>query len=754
MTENTAVPEEGEYSPDLNPFPSNPAESIRTDQRDHERGLRARWDVPIYPDSTLRMHVMHHLHPPAKPRRGRVIALVGARGVGKSHLLNSLIEEIRTDQAERTLLWSLEAPPDLLDTFRSQVTALRADRELTQRFERLIERFQGKVLAGMLREGETRGTRAERVRTAEALEAGRADPEKVRDRFGISRESAYLRTRRDLARASDRRLDTHASMALLSQGDRRPEIWDWLAGEPPAQALVDRGVREQISTNAHVCEVLEALAQLHGALGRHCVLVLDSFERALQRPESERAEFTGAFERLVDGFIDAGGLIVFTLQPELLGALSPSLRERVTQVWTAPFTEQETRELVRRRLSDEHGNPPDGTGAFDPSAIAEIHSLGDGLPRRVLRTCHVAWRLAAQDPDQPGARPGAKPEHVSISHVWEAVREIEERTPEREALDMVERALRLEGWPVRRLVVGDASGPSRGDVAFEVQLPQATIRVGVFPSVVKNDDMQQITATVSRESTAPLIVIINGFLARPQRDAIVGLTGLPPLVLGFGPEFGDLLNAALRRTQRNLERNAELARERDRDTLLDKLRLLDRITVDVQETHELLDTLPYRLRPSGRTGAPDGIRRRRRLRGLTTLEAAERSRETETLFDEAAKTLADAAPDFSWRLHLEGGDGLFRPRRVELTHKHIRSLGLIAALTTLLEQLREEVAEVTAQERGGEALRAVCRSFEISAERLPYELLDPAPRQRVLRIVDQLPRRVLATLNPRSEKRP
>lgn len=119
--------------------------------------------------------------------------------------------------------------------------------------------------------------------------------------------------------------------------------------------------------------------------GQHAVLVVDE-AHLLDDPSTWEAL------RLLMNFETAGqpGLtLVISGQPAILPILDriPQLDERLgVKCLLRPLTQAETAEYVVHRLRTAGGDP----GIFEPPALAEIHRLAQGIPRRINRLCDLA----------------------------------------------------------------------------------------------------------------------------------------------------------------------------------------------------------------------------------------------------------------------------------------------------------------------------------------------------------------------------
>lgn len=201
-----------------------------------------------------------------------------------------------------------------------------------------------------------------------------------------------------------------------------------LIGEPGVgkSFVLDRFLHDIAPTNSPVIRLLFPLlspAALVGYLARHLggrEALPASPELWLDHWETQLAELQQAGRRPIVIIDDAQAIedpqvwqtlhlllnyrhgdrpaltLILCGQPELAGRLEhwPALCERFAFLCgLTPFTEEETAGYVRQRLERSGA----ATDLFDEPALARIHELSGGLPRRINRLCDFALLVGYAD---------------------------------------------------------------------------------------------------------------------------------------------------------------------------------------------------------------------------------------------------------------------------------------------------------------------------------------------------------------------
>ncbi|MER7168251.1 AAA family ATPase [Micromonospora sp. NPDC000207] len=308
---------------------------------------------------------------------GRVLAVVGEHGTGKTHLASHLIRHA-TDHLGGDLQWlHLNAPPD---TFVSLYRAL-ADKLTDRRdvVERQVRRLYADILA--VEVSRSRVT----APLAESLLDGTLDPVAVVDTFNMM-ESRLLGQLRDRLREVTDNSEFARALTLLLRGGFENPVWDWIAGRPPAEVLRERGITSTLTaTETSALQAMGVFALLIGYGPRPFVLVVDELDQLLTAAGRERDEALDAFKELLRVFAASNTFLIIAGLPDLLETLPRDVRARTgEQVVMTPLTVAEARAYVLRR----QGNR---LAPFTEETVTQVVELAHGVPRRVISLCHRLW---------------------------------------------------------------------------------------------------------------------------------------------------------------------------------------------------------------------------------------------------------------------------------------------------------------------------------------------------------------------------
>jgi hypothetical protein len=684
-----------------------------------------------------------------RPARGRALALVGPYGIGKTHLTREIITLIR-GQGGPPPLWMIDgAIPDLGDIYQDRLMSLRDDRNQQAVFEDLVSDYLSDVTAAELeRENQVVEQRSEIVR---GLRRRDYDPEKVARALRMDVELIQRDLRRHLSEITeDRKFAT--ALALLLDRNFNRIVWDWLAGNPPQQPLIDRGIAEPIRGVNAIFETLTVFAFLYGTGGKPYVLVIDALENVLTWPALEQTRFIEAFLRLVNVYISRGGLLIFCIPPEPLRRLPPSLHERTMQFWPTGLTDEQTAELIKKHLaphraavadpergegkrpSADHESsdlPADELAPFTSDAVAEIRELFSGNPRWILTVCSQAWDYAeeASDPAQ----------RIDVSVVHRAVRTLFERATREHVLSVIEDALAAGQWRTETRAIPSAGRAGRVDFWVHVGANSA-LAIMVRDSILVGaevDALEQDVAAARAEiaGAAEVLVVVNGLLSQRLRRRLTEVTRTYPVVYD-DQDFPDRLHGALTELTRRLE-------TADQTDFAAALR--DRVGQLAGQQNEILDYLRHlsirleRVTPGDRRRRPDeqasaaGPAARP---GAVATAPGELPGPVRLLFDEAFAVL-DLISDISSGLDRtlgveESGEAPadVRPERLGFTIEQFEAIGVATTMRRLLETFEQGIASWLRAVRADPAgagpsegqrrrLFVMCRSFEITAEVMP-----------------------------------
>ncbi|MEU6467778.1 hypothetical protein ABZ927_17775 [Streptomyces massasporeus] len=667
----------------------------------------------------LMEHVQRYLqHTGESSTRGRVLALVGEFGLGKSHLAAQVTDVLR-ESTTPPALWVIGQPSvDMRSVFQHRVMSPHDDIEAMADFMQAITDYYADVTAELLEQDDTGRLGAAREEFLRGLRDRRLDPQKIARAFDLDEELIHSHLRRHLRGVTDHRAFATA-LALLPNQVYQEDIFNWLSGEAPAPPLQQRGVTQPIQGIQGVFEAFAVFSLVYGQSDRPYALVLDEVDKIVDWTAQDRALFLNAFEMLVNRYVNQGGLLVFCVRPDLWSSLPASLHERVLPLWLDSWERPATEELIKQHLLGSGRVPPDKSCApFSDPAVTQIVTLSDGVPRQILRICEGAWDHAALS---------CSPK-IDTEAVHEAIRTTHEKRPMGEAARLLERVLAGDQWwhnvPPRDLA--DLPGPPGSGEPRWIEVTR-TAWIVLLPvrSLLTRSGIEDIAGflgharDVAGSAGIEMLVVVNGHACRQMRRQVADATGTMPLALD-DPRF----DTALRSGVQGLAERLRASRD---STVLEKLSSrLDVLQGQQQTLLERVDSIDHSLdNPRVVSQAPTADSLAARLPEPVRAHFGEAQDALDRLLEEGegprlslvpvARTAAGRPP---------------RPRRLLVDDTALRNMGAVVLARRLLEAFREALvgwweADVSGGDsespagRGRGELFAICRGFEISLESLP-----------------------------------
>ncbi|NBE81492.1 BREX system ATP-binding domain-containing protein [Micromonospora rubida] len=322
--------------------------------------------------------------PQASP--GRVLAVVGDYGTGKTHLASYLIRHATKQSAGSVQSLHLNAPPD---TFVSLYRAF-ADK-LADRRELVHERVRG-LYADILAT-ELRTSRAT-APLADSLLAGSIDPVQVVDTFSLPENQLLGRLRGRLRDVTDN-TEFAQALTLLLRGGFEDAVWEWFTGRPPSEVLRERGITGTITgSEATALQAMGVFALLLGHGSRPFVLVIDELDQLLTAAGRREDEALDAFKEMLRVFAASSTFLILAGLPDLITTMRRDVRDRIGErVRMSPLTAREVHDYVLARQGGR-------LEPFTEQTVGYVVELTNGVPRGVISLCHRLWRRAR---DQGGA---------------------------------------------------------------------------------------------------------------------------------------------------------------------------------------------------------------------------------------------------------------------------------------------------------------------------------------------------------------
>ncbi|MEU0520615.1 hypothetical protein [Streptosporangium sp. NPDC006007] len=634
--------------------------------------------------------------------RGRCLAITGKLGAGKSHLLGHLSTRLPPSVPADPAMPGVHAFTiggpfgRFLTIYREKlITAL--DRE---EFSRIVQVYHADATVRMLK----------RLNASEEIIAPvrdlRTPSWQVARRYHLSEDEIRRNMHERLREVIDTD-DLAAHLSLLDFPENPGAIWEWLNCKAPDQALIERGIDEPIDSDAKAFTAFAMLTFLYGRAGRPFALVIDELEKMMQETgdsPSWHVETLQAFERLVNVFIDTGGLIVLCVLPESLRKFSGGLYQRVLVQPVSPFTRADTVKLIKEYVD------ADAPVWFSPSAMYAVADLSDGNPRLILDLCRRTWDLACR----PDRRVEITPEMVR-----RAIRAKFEAPRSSIVSGEVRQVLEANGW------VYDS--PDEDD---EFHVPRGTkgaaITVLIIDSLLHdaalNRAVRRIEGILASADGQEVIVVVNGYLRAGDRMEISRKISRQPMAFDHHL-FRENLQSQLLEAHRLLEEAGhETVWESIRDEVLRvgaqqtyTQSMVERLAADIEWLRGPMGAgLLSSAVPDARERLPAEVRGHfdRAFRAVETLSGVG------SLFDDTFLTPRQGPPPT-------------RPRRLA-SRELFESAGVAMVFHKLLQAFVEAVASwldtVTrfpsaAAEQQIERLRGICHCYEVTAEVLPLARL-------------------------------
>lgn len=606
--------------------------------------------------------------------RGRVAAVVGDYGTGKTHIALTMLHRVAMAEGVRSLY--LDAPAD---TFLS----LYKQRFITQLSRLDLRRTVNEYFADIVAEdlGQSELTRPMALRLLDRS----IDPHEVVQRVGL-RESRYraLLTER-LTEIIGQGAEPFAiALSLFMRAEFESAVWEWLCGNPPDTALVERGIDLTIDTDADALKAMGVIAHLYGGQQRRFVVVIDEMEKILGgsgSPEQDEEVFA-ALKRMMEIFSDSGALLILCGLPDFLEALPDDTRQRIPV--TIPPTRLTAEDAVRfiEDVNEKH------TGErvmkpFTGDVAAYLADLSGGNARRLIRLCFHAYAAAT------AAETG-----VTRAIVREAAREQFEIISEEDLRRDVIRVINRNGWRYEENRI--SSDPKRR-IDYWIPVKGGGCAITLAKSVLLPADAKNVSkrAAVTVDSidkrNIRRVLVINGYLGDEYRSELEA--NFDVILTHNLRTFSDDLNAAL---QGQIARDTTVATlDHIADSLAQSLR-------QNAELHRRVEDLADRL--LGMRVLESAVEK-----GLTNVFATlsghrpvSRFPRLEMLFDEILAPLEQVIESAS----------PFRHGALSRHSMEIAAVSRVVSLKWIVESFRAAVVEQLSTSDSRSEIRDMCYSYD------------------------------------------
>lgn len=638
--------------------------------------------------------------------------ITGSLGIGKTHLAQLVAQRMAQEGSSKVRLVVIDSPVGDFATLYRTVIVDQIDR--FDLYERLKDYYADVVAKDL---SQSRSGKE----LAEGLSERRYDPRKVVEKLGLVESVLHEQLRRYLLGVTEVANFSKAfTLALIPEYEQ--SVWEWLQGRSVPPRLQAHGITSLIEDETSAFRALGMLAFLYGRVGHKFVLIIDEFDKLLMGSDDRRRlSLLHSVERLLNVFIDSGGLAVLCALPDIQRVLLSSTRERLRTIRLSPFTVEDLTRYAHRVLGDQ-------ASLFPAEALAYAVDLTGGNPRQVLSLCGSAWNRARND-DLP----------VSTDIVRAAVREQYERASHRDVRASVRQVIQAGGWHFET----DHRIDDELTVDFWIPLWESgpALALLIVGSLLNEEDLAELRRRL-RPASTEVILIVNGYLSAALRESASALIGRQPLIYTEEP-FLDTLRQMLAATLTRLENAAQenimtiLQRRLERlalqqsftQSLLEQMSgRIDRLGGEANRrlTHieREITRVPSRLMPDSGSGAVQSRSRSVRL-----------PEEVEDHFDRAlaaVNALAGLNDLFTDAFSaLDTG----RQRRRMASRALFEAAGVAVIYQRLLEAFREAVADWMDTVRSGgsghppdrqeqDRLRLICRTYMTTAEVLPLFQLE------------------------------
>ncbi|WP_283135271.1 BREX system ATP-binding domain-containing protein [Rhizohabitans arisaemae] len=443
-----------------------------------------------------------------RPRdTGRILALVGDLGSGKSHIAGAVVDQVRKrDGLVVVTMVYAKVGDTLLDLYRRLFQSTEGVRSgdaaggvlLRVDVERAVDRLRDEVNVPP-----GRGSEDAKLR----LIPRQPDPHAV---------ESVLRLRKRLTEVAGEDPECGYALSLLLHEHNAisDAAWAWLRGAEPTKALIDRGVRTAITDDRRAVGVLGVLALLLGMSGRRFVLVVDELQN-LGKPEAAPPQ---DLESLINPLLAwasaSGAFLVLCGLSDFWRALPEAVRQRVGQVVRpSPLSEEEIRQYIKAAQSAVNGERR--LAPFGLSSIKHIRAFTGGHPRKVINLCHYTYRLVGAEG------------RVTLDEIKTASQEISGPETSDDVLVKISELFGGLGHHVRRRqhkVAGAEEELVYLDIPLEAGRHHCSIVVS--DSVVDDDIAQglgsraRLIGSTGESPSGPVVLVVVGYLSAALADTV------------------------------------------------------------------------------------------------------------------------------------------------------------------------------------------------------------------------------------------
>jgi hypothetical protein len=320
---------------------------------------------------------------------GRMLAIVGTYGAGKSHLASQVVRQWSDAEGGPLACVVRLRPQDTvydiyLRIFEYGHTS-EADTQPGGGIKMVdVHRRVAEIYADLKRELAFRDV------PPGAVPPGRSWPV-------MSGDLELLRALQDrlLAIVGDREFACGLSLLLHADHDIVGQAWAWLRGGPVTTDLDRRGVTVPIENEERAKVAMLALARLLNRSAGRFALVVDDVEQLGDYADT-RHRMAAVLGDLARWTADSGALLVVAVLARTWQRVPEGVLQRVGRIIRPdPFSTADIASYVDAVYSE---NPDASRPPFQPAAIERLHDITGGSPRQVVDACyHAAERVGGSE---------------------------------------------------------------------------------------------------------------------------------------------------------------------------------------------------------------------------------------------------------------------------------------------------------------------------------------------------------------------
>ncbi|WP_033400167.1 AAA family ATPase [Actinokineospora enzanensis] len=474
---------------------------------------------------------------------GRVVAVVGDYGAGKTHLLAYLANLAwarRDADPDSVTCVEVDAGTTIRDLYSRLVQALGADE--------LLRRVRSVLTALVVGQLDGAGKLGEDVRVL--LDNPDLDPLAVAGGLGFA-EVGLLAEMQDRLFQATRHAEVAHVLTLLLRPAFHDRAWNWLLGGAPDPALRERGITGEIDDEDAATRAFGTLTALYGHAGQPLVIAVDEADRLFARlhrdikPDHiEPADTTrpdptdptdpppvpaartprrsagrasaGRLQSLLETAARSGALLVLAGVDEAFDQLGP-IRPRIAETVRVPLFG--LAETVRFALRCHERVGRAGLAPFTEEALDTVVGVTDGNPRRVGLYCRRLFARATQD--------GVEHE-ITPAEVRATAHEVFGVDKRGQVARAIRRVLNDQDWHHSADYHLSATRETRVDFWLDAA-PEAGCGLVLTEAVTDNDDVERlvaraeaIRAAAARERVeVELLLVVGEAIARSAPAALL-----------------------------------------------------------------------------------------------------------------------------------------------------------------------------------------------------------------------------------------